>query len=84
MTYFDRDGCAYDYPGDAFASADPPPYPTEWTPEERVGAYWYALNYGITVRSTASWKAVLADAQRTAQRHEPLKAARKASDDRRV
>ncbi len=66
MSYSDLDG---NYPGDAYAAADPPPYPTEWTAEQRVGAYWYTLNRGIKVRSTAHWKSILADAARTSQRH---------------
>ncbi len=67
--HYGPDGCAYDHPGDAFAAPDPPPYPTEWTAEERLSAYWYAHGRGIQVRSTTGWNAVLADAQRTTGRH---------------
>lgn len=66
MTYSEMDG---NHPGDAYAVTDPPPYPAEWTPEQRVGAYWYAHSRGIKPRTTDAWNAVLADAQRTADRH---------------
>lgn len=69
MTFYGVDGCAYEYPGDAFVEVDPPPYPAEWTAEERVSAYWYAHGREIKVRSTKGWYAVLTDAQRTTRRH---------------
>lgn len=69
MTYYGKDGCGYDHPGDVFAEPEPPPYPAEWTAEQRVSAYWYVHSRGIKVRSTKAWEAILVDAQRTTKRH---------------
>lgn len=69
MTYFGGDGCGYEHPGDAKAAADSPPMPADWTAEERTSAYWYALSKRIELRSTESWRHVLADAKRSASRH---------------
>jgi hypothetical protein len=66
MGHSDMDGT---YPGDAYAAADPPTYPENWTAQQRVGAYWYAHSRGIKPRTTEAWNAVLAGAQRTANRH---------------
>ena len=55
--------------GDGMAANEPPEYPAEWSAEERVSAYWYALNRGIRVRSSNAWESVLVDARRTAGRH---------------
>jgi len=55
-------------PGDLIAE-ETPNYPEEWTSDQRVAAYWFALGHGIKVRSTNAWHAVLADAERTADRH---------------
>lgn len=55
-------------PGDIFG-VDTPNYPAEWNSEQRVAAYWYALSRDINVRSEHAWHAVLADAERTADRH---------------
>lgn len=58
-----------DYPpGDMYA-LETPNYPEDWTATQRLTAYWYALGHGIKVRSTHAWQAVLADAERTADRH---------------
>ena len=48
--------------------ADLPDYPDEWTPEQRLTAYWYATSRNIEIRNTDMWPAILADAERTAQR----------------
>ena len=58
------------YPGDALAADDPPTYPKDWTPEQRISAYWYAHGRGIQVRSTETWHQVLASAQRDTERHQ--------------
>lgn len=58
-----------DYPPGDMIAAETPNYPDEWTSDQRLTAYWYALGYGIKVRSTHAWHNVLADAERTADRH---------------
>lgn len=66
--YFDNDGCGYEHPGDALAQRDPAEYPADWTPQQRLTAYWYAHGYQITVDSTDSWRGVLIAAERISDR----------------
>jgi hypothetical protein len=35
-----------------------PPYPTEWPAEQRVAAYWHALNFTSFPGVTEGWHAV--------------------------
>jgi hypothetical protein len=35
-----------------------PPYPVDWTGEQRVAAYWHALNFTKFPGTTAGWYAV--------------------------
>jgi len=58
-----------DIPLGDFYALETPNYPEEWTRDQRLCAYWYALGHNIKVQSTHAWHAVLADAQRTADRH---------------
>jgi hypothetical protein len=55
-------------PGDFYAY-ETPNYPPEWTRDQRLCAYWFALGHNIKVQSTHAWHAVLVDAERTAERH---------------
>jgi hypothetical protein len=57
------------HPGDALAAPDLPPYPADWTSEQRVGAYWAALRMRVTPTSTNSWRAILTQAQKQHQKH---------------
>lgn len=54
------------------AAPDPAPYPEDWTPEQRVSAYWYTLARGITVQTDTGWNAVLTQIEREHQRHHDL------------
>jgi hypothetical protein len=38
-------------------------YPREWTSEQRVAAYWWALGHRINVWTTAGWYQVQRDLQ---------------------
>lgn len=69
MTYYDSDGCGYDYPGDAKAAPDQAPYPADWTSEQRIAAGWYALRHNITVRNTNEWLGLQRRLEGDAQRH---------------
>jgi hypothetical protein len=50
--------------GNAKAATDPPPYPHEWTTEQRLTAYWFALNNEAWPAYTSGWPAILQAAQR--------------------
>lgn len=46
--------------GDDIAEPDPPPYPREFTPEQRLCAYWTSIQlYGTTPRHTSGWYGML-------------------------
>ena len=67
------------YPGDAFAAPDPPDYPHDWTPAQRLRAYWFAHEFGATgehaPQITADWIPLLAQADRHADKvHERVAA----------
>lgn len=47
------------YPGDAKAAPDPAPYPADWSPEQRVTAYWYARRFYAVPHTTEGWRALL-------------------------
>lgn len=52
--------------------SDFPPYPSEWTAEQRIAAYWHALNFtnfpGITEGWHAVWKSLEREQGRRAGR----------------
>jgi hypothetical protein len=50
------------YPGDELAGQTAE-YPREWTSEQRVAAYWWALGHRINVWTTAGWHQVQRDLQ---------------------
>lgn len=57
------------YPGDLKAAPDLPPYPTEWTTQQRLAAYWHVIRERVTwPRATDNWRAVLNQAERKAER----------------
>ena len=58
----------HEHRGDTIAERDPPNYPTEWTSEQCLTAYWYTNGHHITTNSTTSWHGILNAAERTAER----------------
>ena len=43
---------------------DPPPYPREWTPEQRLRAYWFVVqHHGTFPTHQSGWYAVLSQAE---------------------
>jgi hypothetical protein len=57
-----------EYHGDTIAEPDHHNYPTEWTAEQRLTAYWFALGHNITASSTHAWHGILNAAQRDSER----------------
>ena len=47
---------------------DPPEYPPEWTPAQRMAAYWYHLAHPWPLRTVNSWRLVLRAAEKTGNR----------------
>jgi hypothetical protein len=47
------------FPGDAKSAPDAAPYPPEWTTEQRLTTYWYALRFHAVPHTTAGWRALL-------------------------
>jgi hypothetical protein len=58
------------YPGDRFAAPDHPEYPHNWTPEQRITAYWQGLASGFP-SYTSGWNGVLAQAEAQHKRRLP-------------
>lgn len=52
---------------------DMPPYPADWTPEQRVSAYWFALNHTRLPSTTDGWRTVDTLAHRERERLDNLK-----------
>jgi hypothetical protein len=50
-----------------------PPYPAEWTPEQRVAAYWHALNFTHFPGVTEGWFAVWKSLEREQKRRVAVK-----------
>ncbi len=50
-------------PGDLKIQRDPPDYPPEWDTQQRLTAYWAAINVGFP-NTTAGWYALLNQAHR--------------------
>ena len=48
--------------------ADYPPYPAEWTAEQRIAAYWHALNFTSFPGITEGWYAVSKSLERERER----------------
>lgn len=48
--------------------SDIPPYPTEWTSEQRVAAYWHALNFTRFPGTTEGWFSVWNSLEREHER----------------
>lgn len=44
--------------GDLKAADDPGDYPSDWTSEQRLSAYWYAVRLGGIPATTAGWAAI--------------------------
>jgi hypothetical protein len=60
---------------EANVEPDQPDYPYEWTPAQRLTAYWYRVANDVTVQCTAEWPAILAAAEREGwRRHERITA----------
>lgn len=59
------------YPGDAKAAPDPADYPSEWTPQQRVTAYWAALRLHAQPRTEQGWRSLLTQVQAQAQNRKP-------------
>lgn len=47
---------------------DPPPYPDEWTCEQRVAAYWHALHFTGFPGRTEGWWSVWKNLERERER----------------
>lgn len=47
---------------------DIPPYPPEWTAQQRVTAYWHALNFTHLPTTTDQWHSVAKSMEREANR----------------
>lgn len=56
-------------PGDAFAAADPPPYPREWGSEQRLSAYWCAIRIRRFPTHTQGWYGIVSLAERMRNNH---------------
>jgi hypothetical protein len=52
------------YPGDEKAGRDLADYPAGWTPEQRIDAYWYAMNTRAVPHTTAGWEAIARQLER--------------------
>jgi hypothetical protein len=52
---------------------DIPPYPLEWTAEQRVAAYWHALNFTHFPGVTEGWFAVWKSLEREQKRRGAVK-----------
>ena len=48
--------------------SDIPDYPPEWTPEQRVAAYWHALHFTHMPGDERGWWAVWKSLEREQQR----------------
>ena len=44
--------------GDTKAAKDFGEYPADWDAEQRLGAYWYAMNLHAVPQTTAGWEAI--------------------------
>jgi hypothetical protein len=63
------------YPGDAIAAPDPAPYPRDWTPEQRLSAYWESVKVGAIPATTSGWSALLAQSENREKRVSEVKLA---------
>lgn len=52
------------YPGDAKAAPDPADYPAHWDTEQRLAAYWFAVNMHAIPHTTAGWEAIAKQIER--------------------
>ena len=56
-------------PGDFLAAKEPAPYPDEWTPEQRVSAYWAAHKLQRNPQTETEWRRIFTQTQNDASRH---------------
>lgn len=55
--------------GDEKAAPDLPDYPHEWTAQQRVSAYWAAVQLNAVPTSTNSWVAIVQQAEKNRLKH---------------
>jgi hypothetical protein len=56
------------YTAEEDISPEPPPYPDGWTADQRVAAYWHALNFTQFPGRTEGWHAVWKSLERERDR----------------
>lgn len=49
--------------GDLKAAPDPPPYPREWTPQQKVWAYWAAMRISRFPTHSSGWYGICTQAE---------------------